>query len=84
MTHHEYGYHHMDYEMVKAYQAEVRGVAAQDRRARQAQAAQHASSYSRLMALLHHACSACSRLWSTKQAAQAETGASRDVPVVLQ
>ena len=72
--------YHLGYETTKAYQAEMRGVEAQERCARQAQAAHHASAYARLMALVHHA---YSRVWSTKMAAAAETGASPDVPVVL-
>jgi hypothetical protein len=82
MSDHGRGYH-LGYESTKAYQAEMRGVVAQERRARQARAGQPGSSAARLMTRLHRVYSACSRRWSTKPAATAETGASADVPVVL-
>lgn len=75
--------YHLGYETTKAYQAEMRGVVAQERRARQARAGQNGNSAARLMARLHQVYSACSRRWSPKQAAAAETGTLPNFPVVL-
>jgi hypothetical protein len=75
--------YHLGYETTKTYQAEMRRAVAQERRARRAQAGHHGNSAARVMALLHQVHGVCSRRWSTKQAATAETGASPDVSVVL-
>jgi len=69
--------YHAGYETTKAHQAEIRGVRAQDRLARQALAAGQGSTPSRLMALLRDA---RLRLWMTQLGpdAMSESGAPRD------
>ena len=73
-----YGYH-VGYETTKAYQAEMRALSAQDRRARQALAARQAGEPSRLAALLRNG---RMRRWMTKlgQGTMSESGAPRDLP----
>lgn len=78
MSGQDYKYH-VGYETTKAYQAEMRALAAQDRLARRALAAEQACAPSRLAALLRDG---RLRRWITKlgPGALSEPGAPHDLP----